>query len=164
MHSQSIRDASSCDATQGLRWSAPQQKHIAYALQAHPSAVCRMLQGQPSFITRTHEAVRQLVRENPTEAGQLLWAFMLTAEDEACKLPEAELRRRFLEACAQETVEQAAEDVATHHAVVAMLTGEGEREALEAQDEALRKEGGRHVDALIYNRAYRVLRGWRARA
>lgn len=111
----------------------------------------------------TPETIRSLVRDNYAEAGQLLWAFQMTAEDEACKLPVEEVRRRWLEACAQESIEQAAEDVATHRAVVAVMAGaENERAALEAQDEAYRKEGGRHVDCLIYNRAYRVLRGWRA--
>lgn len=150
---------------QAVRWSAPQQKHISRALGMHHSDVSRMCSGQPSYITRTHETVRQLVRDNPTDAGQLLWSFMLTAEDEACKLPLEEVRRRYIEACAQETLEQSDEDVATHHAVVAVCEGApNEREALEAQDEALRKEGGCHVDVLIYNRAYRVARGWRQRA
>ena len=64
-----------------------------------------------------------------------------------------------------ETLEENAENAATQAAIVAVLTeAPNEREALEAQDEALRREGGRHVDVLYYNRAYRVLRGWRKRA
>ena len=146
-----------------LRSTATLQKNIATALGMDPSDVSRFVRGKlPAYVERTMDDIRALVREGRTHAGTYIAAFMLTAENEAVKLGLDEVRRRWLEACAQETCLEGKENDATHRALVAVLDGTpDEREALEAQDEYMRLEGGSHFDVLYLGRAYRQLRGWR---
>jgi hypothetical protein len=165
-HSQTGRRYARREAGDAIRFAATRQKHVAEALGLDQSQVSRSASGEiGSSVSRFYEDVRAAVLANKVSAGSFIHGAMLVAEEAACSLPVEEVKRRYLESCAQEVIEQAAEDVATHRAVMAVAEGSAdERAALEAQDEAFRREGARHVDTLVYSRAYRVLRGWRARA
>ena len=147
-----------------IRYMAPKQKLAAPILGIAQSNVSRQVNGeQDGDVSDFYALVERAVLDPSGDAGALIQGAMLRAECAAITLPVDEVRRRWFHACAQETIEQSAEDVATQRAIVAVAEGSpDERFALEAQDDALRREGARHVDALIYNRAYRVLRGWRA--
>lgn len=173
-------DASARQATQGpkvARWSspagwalahtAPMQKHLRPLLgDLDKSTVSRMISGEkPSVVSRFFDLVRTSVLSDRATAGYLLAGAMLVAENAAAELPEDEIRARYLESCAQETIDQAGEDVATHHAVVAVSKDSSDmRACLEAQDAALCHEQARHADTLIYNRALRRHHRWRVEA
>ena len=154
------------EAGDAIKYSAPRQKQVAHVLGLDQSQISRQVSGDlASNASRFYDDVRAAVLSGKVSAGSFIHGAMLVAEEAACALPVEEVRRRYLESCAQEVIDQANEDVATHRAVIAVSAGTpDERAALEAQDEAFRKEGARHVDTLVYSRAYRVKMGWRVRA
>jgi hypothetical protein len=156
------RDQVRAEAGQALRWSARRQKRIAYALGAHESRVSRECAGEDGRVSRFYEAVRKLVREGSTTAGHVIAGAMVVAEEEALDLPSDEIRRRLIDALAQESHSQAREDVAQHALAVA-LGGNGKEleAALVEYDAAVRHETGHHVEVLVYARALMVVRGWR---
>ena len=145
-----------------FKHSASQQKHLAHALQVSASTISRMISGElPSAVSQAETLVRTLVREGRTDAGHVIGHLMAVAESEAIELGAAECKRRLLKCLAQETVLQAAEDVAEYELAHALGTDEDLRAKLEAHDQAVCREVGSEIDALIYNRALRVLYGWR---
>lgn len=155
------------DASQALRWSAPQQKQIARALGEHPSDICRQVNGQKDGrVSRFYDCVRALVRDGHTDAGHLIAGAMLVAEEEAVRsLPEEEIRRRLLSALAQESLVEGEENAAQHRLSVALGEDSDDlRTALEHYDEVVRRENGHDINAVVYARALRCVRGWRARA
>ena len=152
------------DAGWALAHTAPLQKHLRPLLgDVDKSIVSRMVSGEkPSAVSHFYDLVRAVVRDNRADAGHLIAGAMVVAEEEACKLPSDEVRRRLMESLAQETVTQSGEDVAQHALAVALgENGPSLRGALEAYDDAVRHETAAHVDTLIYARALRVIRGWR---
>jgi hypothetical protein len=154
------------EAGEALRWSAPRQKHIGHALGMDKADVSRECSGvQDGRASKFYELVRQVVRDGKTDAGMLIAGAMAVAEEEAVRsLTGPEIRARILDALAQETLTQAAEDIASHRLVMAISENSKDlRAALEGFDEACRKETGKHIDVLVYTRALRVVRGWRAK-
>lgn len=155
------------DAGQAIRWSSVLQKQVARALGEHPSDVSRQVNGQrDGRVSRFFDAVRQLVRDGHADAGHLIAGAMLVAEEEAVSsLSEEEIRRRLLSALAQESLVEGEENAAQHRLSVALGEDSDDlRAALEHHDEVVRRENGHDINAIVYSRALRVVRGWRARA
>ncbi len=154
------------DAGWALGASAPMQKHLVQLTGLDKGTVSRMVSGEKaSAVSRFYELVRTVVRDSRANVGHLISGAMLVAEEEACRLPSPEVRRRLLEALAQESISEGAENVAQHRLAVALGENTADlRAALEAYDVAVRHEMGPHVNALVYARALMVIRGWRAEA
>jgi len=153
------------DAGWALAHTAPMQKHLLPLLGLSKGQVSLQCAGKkPSVVSRFHDLVREAVRGERSDAGYLIGCAVLTAEDEAAQLPLPTIGFRLREALSQETLFEAEENVAEHPVLVALgCFGPGRepteqelrtlRVSLETHDEALRRETGREIDSLIYNRA-----------
>jgi len=151
------------DSAKALASTARMGKIRAQVFGLCPSDESRQVNARtPGVVGRFYEYVAAAVLEDKADAGELIARAMVVAEEAAYTLGQDECKRRWLRACAQEQVFQTNEDLTTHDALIAVLEeAEREREALEAQDDALCSENGVHFDVIIYNRAYRQHRGWR---
>lgn len=165
MHARKGRRYAREEAGFAIKYSAPRQKQVAAALGIDQSNVSRQIHGeQDGDASRFYELVRRVVLENHAAAGHLIAGAMAVAEEAALELGADVCRARLLDALAQETIAQSKEDVASYELAVALGDDSPTlRAALERHDAAIRHETGRHVDVLIYNRALRVSRGWRAK-
>lgn len=152
------------EAGWALRASSTSQKVLTAVLACDKSWTSRQCNGHPNgAVQRFFETVRKLVADGRTDAGHVIAGALAVAEEEACKLPTDVIRARLYHALTEETRAQAEEDRAEYRVVRALHDDPTDlRAALEAHDEAIRQESGWHITALIYNRALRVARGWRA--
>lgn len=174
MHAYGDRKYARTEAGFAIRYTGPAQKNVAAALGVNQSNVSRQIRGeQDGDVSRFYELVRRAVTDGRTDAGALITGAMLVAEEAAVTLGLDEVAARLCTALVQETLFQAREDEAEYRLAAALgcLAHDPTpaelaelRAASEAHDSALRREMGREIDSLIYNRALRRLMGWRREA
>lgn len=155
-----------------FKGSAPSQKTLARALGASESWISRQCSGHPNgAAARFYEVVRALVSAGKTDAGHIIAGALAAAVDEALRLPVSEIRKRLFFALERETETQAEEDRASmrlYRALAACQSDDARPADLEELDQALlvhesatQDETAWQINALVYNRALRVLRGTR---
>ena len=157
-----------------IRYTGPVQKNVADVLGITQPNVSRQVHAeQDGDVAKFYEIVSRAVVHGHADAGHLIAGAMHVAEEAAVSLGLDEVARRLCVALSQETLFQATEDQAEYRVASALgcLAHDPTdselaelRAALEAHDDALRREMGREVDSIVWNRALRRLMSWRREA